>query len=41
MEQLGAKVCGVKVEKTCRHVIIHPGRLRGLDIDKSEVEAWR
>jgi hypothetical protein len=40
-EQLGAKVCGVKVEKTSRHVIIHPGRLRGFDVDELEVEAGR
>jgi len=40
-EQMGAKVCGVKVEKTSRHVIIHPGRLRGFDVDELEIEAGR
>jgi len=40
-EQLGAKVFGVKVEKTSRHVIIHPGKLRGFDVDELEVEAGR
>jgi len=40
-EQMGAKVCGVKVEKTSRHVIIHPGRLKGFDVDELEVEAGR
>ena len=39
--QLGVRIGGVKVEKTSRHVIIHPGRLKGFDVDELEVEAGR
>ena len=39
--QLGVRVGGVKVEKTSRHVIVHPGRLKGFDVDELEVDAGR
>lgn len=39
--QLGARIGGVKVEKTSRHLIVHPGKLRGFDVDELEVEAGR
>ncbi|MEM3578466.1 MAG: hypothetical protein QXX51_08515 [Candidatus Bathyarchaeia archaeon] len=39
--QLGVRIGGVKVERTSRHVIIHPGRLKGFDVDELEVEAGR
>jgi hypothetical protein len=39
--QLGVRIGRVKVEKTSRHIIIHPGKLKGFDIDELEVEAGR
>jgi len=39
--QLGVRIGGVRVEKTSRHVIIHPGRLKGFDVDELEVEVGR
>lgn len=40
-EKLGVKIGHVRVVKTNRSVIIHPGRLRGFDVDVLEVEAGR
>ena len=39
--KLGVRVGCVRVEKTSRHIIIHPGRLKGFDVDLLEVEAGR
>lgn len=40
-QQMGFTIGNVKVEKTSRHVIIHPGRLKGFDVDELEVTAGR
>jgi hypothetical protein len=39
--KLGVRVGCVRVEKTSRHIIIHPGRLKGFDVDLLEIEAGR
>lgn len=40
-EKLGVKIGGVRVVKTTRHVIIHPGQLRGWDTHDLLVDAGR
>jgi len=39
--KLGVRIGGVRVVKTSRSVIIHPGRLRGFDVDELKVDAGR
>jgi hypothetical protein len=38
-QKVGIKIGNVRVEKTSRNVIIHPGKLKGFDIDELEVTA--
>lgn len=40
-EKLGVKIGGVRVVKTSKSVIIHPGKLRGWDVDELLVDAGR
>lgn len=39
--KLGFRVTGVRVVKTSRSVIVHPGPLKGFDVDALEVDAGR
>lgn len=39
--KLGVRIGSIRVVKTNRSVIIHPGPLRGFDVDELEVEAGR
>ena len=39
--QLGFRVTGVRVVKTSKSVIIHPGPLKGFDVDQLEVDSGR
>jgi hypothetical protein len=39
--KLGVRIGGVRVVKTSRHVIIHPGKLKGFDTTELKVEAGR
>jgi len=40
-EKLGVKIGSVRVERTTRSIIIHPGRLKGFDVDELMVDAGR
>ena len=40
-EKLGVRIGSIRVVKTNRSVIIHPGQLKGFDIDELEIEAGR
>jgi hypothetical protein len=40
-DKLGFKIGKVRVVKTSRNIIIHPGKLRGFDVDELEVTAGR
>jgi predicted transcriptional regulator len=40
-EKLGVRIGSVRVERTSRSIIIHPGRLKGFDVDELEVDAGR
>jgi hypothetical protein len=40
-QQLGFRVTGVRVVKTSKSVIIHPGPLKGFDVDQLEVDSGR
>lgn len=40
-QQCGFRVTGVRVVKTSRNVIIHPGPLMGFDVDQLEVDSGR
>ena len=40
-QQLGFRVTGVRVVKTSKNVIVHPGPLMGFDVDKLEVDSGR
>ena len=40
-QQLGVNIGSVKVERTNKHVIIHPGKLKGFDHAELEVESGR
>jgi hypothetical protein len=39
--KLGFRVTGVRVVKTPKYLIIHPGSLKGFDVDQLEVESGR
>ncbi len=39
--QLGFRVSGVRVVKTSKNVIVHPGPLMGFDVDQLEVDSGR
>lgn len=39
--KLGIKIGKVRVVKTSRNIIIHPGKIRGFDVDELEVTAGR
>ena len=39
--KLGFRVTGVRVVKTSRNVIVHPGALKGFDVDALEVDSGR
>jgi hypothetical protein len=39
--KLGFRVAGVRVVKTSRNVIVHPGPLKGFDVDALEVDSGR
>ena len=39
--KMGFRVGGVMVEKTSKHVIIHPGPLHGFNVDELQVESGR
>lgn len=40
-EKLGVRIGDVRVVRTSRSIIIHPGKLHGFDVDELEVEAGR
>lgn len=39
--KLGVRVTGVRVVKTSKSIIIHPGPLKGFDVDRLEVDSGR
>ena len=39
--KLGFRVTGVRVVKTSKSVIVHPGPLKGFDVDQLEVDSGR